>query len=261
MNHLWLKLSLAPLFVVGASLAGRKWGHRVSGWLSGFPIVAGPILYFFALEQGLPFAAQAAQKTLLGLVAFGAFIFTFAWASRRWHAGPSVLAGWAAFMAVDSLMLNLKAALLPSFGLAVGGLGAVGFLLPSGPVSGDRPPAPRWLDAADIPLRMAATALLVLSLTGTAKALGPSWSGVLTPFPVATSVLAGFAHLKGGPAAASKFLGGSLAGMFGFSSFCAVLSCTLVPWGLAGGFLAASLTVLLVQMVVMRSLSWRSHAA
>ena len=38
-----LKLSLAPGLVGAATLAGRRWGGTVSGWLVGFPVVAGPI--------------------------------------------------------------------------------------------------------------------------------------------------------------------------------------------------------------------------
>src|SRR4051812_20944589 len=104
---LLLKLLIAPLFVAGASLAGRRWGLKISGWLSGFPIVAGPILFFFAWEQGTAFAAVAAQKTLLGLMAFGAFVLTYSWCSRRWHVAPSILAGWAAFLLVDLAVLGL----------------------------------------------------------------------------------------------------------------------------------------------------------
>jgi hypothetical protein len=98
---------------------------------------------------------------------------------------------------------------------------------------------------------MAATASLVLCLTGLARLLGPGLSGVLTPFPVATAVLAGFAQLKGGHLASARLLAGSLMGMFGFTSFCAVLSFGLPRWGLAPGFLAAGAAVLAVQSLVM----------
>ena len=47
-----LKLLLVPCFLLLVSLAGRRWGAHVVGWLAGLPVVAGPILYFLALEQG-----------------------------------------------------------------------------------------------------------------------------------------------------------------------------------------------------------------
>lgn len=259
MKLLLLKLLIAPLFVAMASLAGRRWGLKVSGWLSGFPIVAGPILFFFALEQGDAFAAEAAQKTLLGLMAFGAFVLVYAWASTRFHVVPSILAGWVAFLLMDSVVLHLETTLLPSLGLAIVGLSLVGRLLPT--VKEPVPPSAAGHSMFDIPMRMAATALLVVFLTGMAGVLGPHWSGLLTPFPVATAVLAGFAQLRGGPSAAAQLLSGSLMGMFGFSSFCAVLSYGLVPWGRGFGFGAAVLTVLVVQGMVMILFNRRANAA
>ena len=39
-----LKLLLVPLLLAAVTLAGRRWGQSVAGWLGSFPIVAGPIL-------------------------------------------------------------------------------------------------------------------------------------------------------------------------------------------------------------------------
>src|ERR1700719_3836701 len=53
------KLLLAPSFVVGASLAARRFGPRVGGLIGGLPVVAGPILLAYALAHGRSFAAGA----------------------------------------------------------------------------------------------------------------------------------------------------------------------------------------------------------
>lgn len=53
-----LKLTLVPLLIYLVTLAGRRWGPAVAGWLA-FPIVAGPTLLTLALEQGLPFAVRS----------------------------------------------------------------------------------------------------------------------------------------------------------------------------------------------------------
>jgi hypothetical protein len=68
------RLLLVPLLVVLLTLAGRRWGPAVAGWLTGFPIVAGPILLLIALEQGPAFASHAALWSLsvvLANVCFG----------------------------------------------------------------------------------------------------------------------------------------------------------------------------------------------
>ena len=97
---LLVKLALAPALVVGSSLAGRRWGHEVSGLLVALPLVAGPILLITELEHGAHFASRAAAASLLGLVALASFVVVFARAAR--HAGwpIAVLAGWVAFLAV-----------------------------------------------------------------------------------------------------------------------------------------------------------------
>ena len=65
---LFLRIVLAPALVAGASLLGRSFGPRVSGWLLGFPVVGGPVLWFYAREQGAQFAAWAAAAPWLGLL-------------------------------------------------------------------------------------------------------------------------------------------------------------------------------------------------
>ena len=48
MDTLILNLAL----IRAASLAGRRWGESVSGWLPGLPLTSGPVCLFLALEQG-----------------------------------------------------------------------------------------------------------------------------------------------------------------------------------------------------------------
>jgi hypothetical protein len=77
-----LKLALVPMLILGVTLAGGRWGPSVAGWLSAFPIVAGPILFTLNLEQGAAFAAHAAQGTLLAVVAILVFSFAHAGSGR-----------------------------------------------------------------------------------------------------------------------------------------------------------------------------------
>ena len=45
-----LKLIFVPALIGGVSLAGRKWGPAVSGWLAGFPFTSGPVALILALD-------------------------------------------------------------------------------------------------------------------------------------------------------------------------------------------------------------------
>ncbi len=62
MSLLALKLLLSPALVGAASAAGRRFAPRVAGLAAALPIVAGPVLLFYALEQGTAFGAAAARR-------------------------------------------------------------------------------------------------------------------------------------------------------------------------------------------------------
>ena len=108
---LLLKLLLVPGLVAAVTVAVRRWGPAVGGWLAGLPVVAGPVLVFYALEQGTLFAARAANGTLTGLIATVAFVVAYASASARWSWPACVALGWTTFAAV---VLTLHAAQLGS---------------------------------------------------------------------------------------------------------------------------------------------------
>jgi hypothetical protein len=78
MTTLVLKLALTPVLIIGASIAGRRFGGAVSGWLVGLPLTSAPIAAFLAAEQGPQFAAHAAVGSLSGAAAEGAFCLVYA---------------------------------------------------------------------------------------------------------------------------------------------------------------------------------------
>jgi uncharacterized membrane protein (GlpM family) len=80
-----LKLLLVPIFIGLVSLAGKRWGPTIAGWLAGFPVVTGPILLLLWLEQGAKFARGAAVYSLAAVVPGMVFAVVYAWASRRWR--------------------------------------------------------------------------------------------------------------------------------------------------------------------------------
>jgi hypothetical protein len=105
---LLLKLLVVPGLVAGVTLATRRWGHRIGGLLTAFPVVAGPVLCFYAVEQGHAFAARAAQSTVVGAVAIEAFCIGYARSCRRFPWAVCLAIGWSAFGLVTALAYELQ---------------------------------------------------------------------------------------------------------------------------------------------------------
>jgi fluoride ion exporter CrcB/FEX len=238
---LLVKLLLAPALVAAATLAGRRFGVRFAGVIGGLPVVVGPILLALAISHGARFAATAAVGTLAGLLSLCGFMLAYAWTARRTGWPGALAAGWAAF-AIATLLLDQVR--LPA-GAALAAV-ALAFwltarLLPSSPRAPEAGEPLRF----DLPMRMGATAALVLILTGTAGALGPHLSGLLAAFPVLASVLAVFTHRQDGPDATAAFLRGLVGGLGGFTVFCFAVAELLPDTGIAAAFTVATVSSLL----------------
>jgi len=220
MSLLILKLVLTPLLIAAATLAARRWGPAVGGWLAGLPLTSGPVSVFLALEQGQAFAAQAARGTLLGLIAVAAFCVAYTRSAKdsAWLRSSAI--GFSLYLlatlGLSLVSLNLTVSTLLVFALLWVVLVAVGF-----PASrSSRISAPWW----DLPLRMTTATMMVLFITGGAEYLGPDWSGLLSPFPVFAFVMAAFSHRQDGAAAAHRLLRGVVIGSFAFASFFVVIA-------------------------------------
>ncbi|MGE3402896.1 MAG: hypothetical protein AB7K63_09935 [Vicinamibacterales bacterium] len=207
----------------------------MGGFLLGLPIVAGPTLGFYAVEQGSDFAAVAVRATLLGLVAVGVFCVVYAHIARRAPWPVCLALGWSAFGIVTAASLGVSLPLIASFAAAVAALFAARSLLPASTDATPEARPPRW----DLVMRMVSAALLVTILTAAADSLGPLWSGVLTPFPVAVSIMVAFTHARNGAGAAARFLYAFLPGLATFAVFCLVLALTLNRWPVAVAFAMA----------------------
>jgi hypothetical protein len=264
MDTLTLKLVLTPALIGAASLAGRRWGPAVSGWLVGLPLTSAPIAFFLALGHGPAFAAGAAMGTLAGTVSQALFCLAYAWLARRCRWPVAVAVGSLAFAVATAGFQRVSPPLAVLFALVLLGLAGALRVMParvSAAVAGagaerpgreptrpDGPPARRaGLPAWDIPARMIVATGFVVVLTALAPALGPRLTGLLAPFPLYAAVLTVFAHHLQGPAAAVGVLRGLLLGLFAFAGFFAVLTALLERAGIGPAFAAAVAASLAVQ--------------
>jgi hypothetical protein len=247
---LLLKLVLTPALIAAATLVARRYGSAKGGWVAGLPLVSGPLSVSLALEQGPVFASRAAHASLLGLVAVAAFCVVYIrTAGRR---GPLIgsASGVGAYLAVVWGLSFLASGLVSSALLVV--LSVFSALLAAGIPAPDASFAhvPRW----DLPFRMASAFAMVLIITESARALGATWSGLLSPFPVFASVMAVFSQKQGGPTAARPLLAGCLIGSLASAAFSLAVAALLPGHGLALTYTAAACLALAINWLSLATL-------
>lgn len=238
-----LKLIVTPTLIASASLAGRRWGPAVGGWLVGLPFTSGPVALFLAIDHGPAFAAVAATGMLAGTISQAMFSLSY---SRIAGKGPWLSCGLGCLGFASSTLLLDRFSLAPSSALAitVGAIFGALRLLPSRPARAETSrPLPWW----DIGARMLVATMFVLAVTTSAPILGPQLSGLLTPFPFFGALLAVFAHHHEGAASAVGVLRGLLHGLLAPAAFFLVLSVLLVPLGVPAAFAAAAAAGIAIQ--------------
>jgi hypothetical protein len=251
------KFVLVPLLIGMITLAGARFGPRVAGVVTGLPVVAGPIAFVMALQQGAEFAARSATATLAGEASLAVFCVLYAATALRVPWWISTAIGWTGFAASTLALDRLDPALPAAVVIALATPAVVTGLTP-------RPDVARTasirVPAVEIVLRMAAGVALMLSVTGVAHLVGPRLSGLLTIFPIATTILAAFTHRAEGGASAVHLLRGLAVGLYSLSAFFLTLAFGLPRLGTTLGFAAAATAAFATQAIVLRVVRRRAHA-
>lgn len=240
-DTLLLKILLVPVLIASVTLVGRRYGQRVGGWLGSFPIVAGPILFILAFENGPEFGAAAAYSAFVAIVP--AMIFYVVYARL------AVARSWWIAAVLGIVIWFLVAGLLWQWGLpmvvatmaVVAALWWSGRAMPDLSVDGHGDGGGDGRVAVsphplELPARMATGAMVTLITSELGKHGGASIGGFASLFPSIGLVVAAFNHARSGPAAAIFFLKGMTHGMWSVGTFCVTLTLTLPKLGLTAGF-------------------------
>ena len=235
MGILLLKLLLTPFLLTGTTLATRRWGPSVGGWLVGLPLTSGPVSFFLAVEQGREFAAAAAHGAINGLGSVIIFCMAYEKCATRFSWPVATAAALGGYFAGVCVFSHVHLSFWASVGLvcAMITLGIVS----AKPVrhAATRLDAPRW----DLPLRMVAATGIVLVVTAVSAALGPNLSGIISVFPVFTCVMFAFSHGLYGAEATQAFERGVVVGSYAFAAFFVIIAFTVQIWPLWLVYLAA----------------------
>ena len=251
MALLLLKLTLTPVLIGAASLAARRWGPSIGGWLVALPLTSGPVALYLALDHGTAFAAGAARGSMAGLLGDAVFALGYGWLARRHGWLVSMVGGFGCFALAASAsqpFLGGSPAIL--FVLVMAAMAVCLRFAPPTTATATRVSQPAW----DILARMVIGTLVVLAVTEAATFLGPQLSGIVAAFPVYVTILAVFAHRLEGPEQAVGVTRGLQVGLFGTVVFFLVISAAIEPVGIAGAFGIALVAVAAVQSVSLRLL-------
>jgi len=236
-----LKLFLSPILIAAATLVGRRWGPAVSGWFTGFPFISAPISIILALQNGLPFAAQAAVGTIGGQTSVCLFALAYIIAAQRFPWWLSAILSLGVFFGAVALWNSLGLSLLPALIILLAVVLLLAWLIPVQKIDGSSRGYPWW----DLPARMIAALVFVAALTGTSRFLGPQLSGIFSAFPVFGIVLATFTHAQQGSQAVRQLLRGSILGSFGIAGFYVVIGTLLLPLNSLWTYLIAAAIALI----------------
>ncbi len=235
-----LKLLLVPAFLLLLSLAGKHFGPSIAGWLAGLPVVAGPIFFVLAFENGSSFAISAAAASTAAVFASVSFSIIYARVSQHTAWPRALAAALFAWILAASVLTLLPPEPLLSLTIAMCTL-----LIAPAAFPASVPDAPaRRISPGELVLRMTAGASLTVAVSWLASALGSTWSGLLAVFPVLGIVLAVSSHRTEGAAFTSTLLRAMATGLYSFTAFCSALTYTLQVVAVPAAFaISAALSV------------------
>ena len=217
----WLALlKLSAGFTLAGTAAVERLGPRVGGLVAAVPQLAVVSLLFFAIEQGLGFAAESAFWSIPGMCATLTVLLGYLVealssiepvdAVRRQSMMPSA--------AVDISWSLRRLAIPVAAGACFGTTWMLRRLPDTAPLQ--RVAASPWLYA----IRAGTSVVTVLTVTGLAHLLGPKWSGLMVGYPVNSLPVMVILHSHYGRDVIRSFIKIFPAGIFGVCLF------NLVAW-------------------------------
>lgn len=180
-----IKAAAAAAIVLGLSVLAERTTPRIAGIISGAPLGALITFYMLGLEKGTAFVVASVPHAIAGMSGVLVYVAAFHWVSLRVSrlsiaAGhfASLLAYLAAALTLERIAFTWETALPLTTVITI----AVGYLFRRN--EDIRVTNPARLTFGLLALRAGSAAMLVVTAVSLAKALGPSWAGVLIGFPL-----------------------------------------------------------------------------
>jgi hypothetical protein len=223
-----LKLILAPLAVLLASLAAKRYGHVIGGILSGFPMIAAPVTAALLIDHPAEHVRAIAFATVGGLVATLSFVVAFAWVAKAKQPWWLCLAcATLAFITAAFALKALQIPLILSVALGVAAPWLARFSLPKIAPPNELSNQPPTIPSSELALRVFAAFILAAALLFSAGITPPWLSGLLIAWPITGSILPCFMQKLAGANTTVAFFSGFSRGLAGLATFFCVLGLLL----------------------------------
>jgi uncharacterized membrane protein (GlpM family) len=197
MMMLVAKIGVTVVVVLGLSLVAEHVSTRLAGMLSGYPLGAAIVLFFYGVEQGPAYAAKSAVYTLAGLVATEVFVLVYFLVSRRvvqFSQAISSAGAIAGFLAASWLLQHLPLTRGEAAALTIGSVPVFVWLFRS--IENSRIRGTPRLKPRDMAFRALLAAGIVVSITACARLVGTTWAGLFSAFPTTLFPLIVIVHLS-----------------------------------------------------------------
>ncbi len=191
-----IKTAVSVFIIIVLSLVAEHVSPRVSGIISGYPLGAAITLFFLGYEISPTFAASSAVYAVLGLISSQVLAFSYYLISarrKRFSALLSSLGGIAGFICSSFLLgfIHLNALLI----LPITCLATLGFHLLFQKIENTTITDKKKLSFTLLIGRAVASTVLIILITGIAKAIDVKWAGLFSSFPLTFFPLLVIIHL------------------------------------------------------------------
>jgi hypothetical protein len=216
--------------MAGISLAERRFGPGVAGWLNAVPLSISFAVLGVAADQGSAAGgqiAEAAAAHVPGQVAFAvAFVAVLSRARGRLAVAAGLLGGTLGFVA-----LSLLISLVPAPVAIAAALPALYYGRKALEGEGET----QTRAHSPVLVRAVVATAAVLAVLTTERLAGPGLGGAVAAYPALTATLASTA----GVASVARLLHGMVQGLTGYLAFCVALAASAPALGIASAALVA----------------------
>jgi|GEM_PF-1706569 len=199
---LMLRLLIAPVIVLGVTLAQRRFGQAIGGLIVGLPLSTLPLLWLVSLQHGPAFTAAMATTILAAGAAQVVVIWLYARLAARTTPLRAITVTVGAFFLATAPLVAVRPSVMLAGALALGAFCVALQYWPRVAETSDDEGRYRLV------LRMVVAATVTVAIASLAGAVGPAMAGLLGALPVMSLTIGFMTHRELGAGASTRFLEG-----------------------------------------------------